>query len=347
LRGVVESGSLLAHVPNPFRLLALAAVAAATLAGCSDMGTPLKLQAQAELSPTSIDFGTVAVSGSATRSVTVGNSGTADLTGNATLVACTEYQLVSGGGPFTIGPGQQLKVVLRFKPSTVGPFPCTLDLGPNCGQVTLAGMGALQNPGAHATVTPGTLDFGFLPIGQPPSLRIFQIFSDGTAPLLVDVVPSCATYTVFSGGGPASLATGTSLTVTVGFTPLAGGTAACAIAIGPGIPDVSVTGDGTTVSYSGDLQTIFLNESCLSCHGYADPNLSGILYLYGSFVNRTSLSYSPALIVKPYDPVNSVLYGKVTNSGQFGPLMPQGGSLIPQAERDKIRTWILEGAHNN
>jgi hypothetical protein len=311
------------------------------------MGAPLKLRAQAELSASSLDFGTVALSGSATRSVTVRNSGTADLVGTAALLTCPDYQLDSGGGPFTIGPGQQLTIVLRFVPSGTGSFPCTLDLGPNCGQVTLAGAGALQNPGAHCTVTPGALDFGNLPTGQS-SFRIFQIFSDGTAPLLVNVVPTCAAYAVVSGGGPASLAEGTSLTVTVEFKPLAGGTSACAIAVGPGCADVSVTGDGTTVSYSTDVRTIFNDRTCLSCHGFVSPGLDGILYTYGNLVNVTSISgYAPALLVKPYDPTNSVLYGKITNSGQFGELMPQGGPQIPQAERDKIRTWILEGAHNN
>lgn len=310
------------------------------------MGAPLKLRAQAELSATSLDFGTVAVSGSATRSVIVRNSGTADLVGSATLLSCPDFQLESGGGPFTIGPGQQLTIVLRFAPSGVGSFPCTLDLGPNCTQVTLAGSGALQNPGAHATVTPGALDFGYLPAGQSRYL-FFQIKSDGTAPLLVDVVPACAGFVVISGGGPASLAPGTTLPVTVGFIPISGGTSACAIAVGPGIADVSVTGDGTTVSYSSELQTIFLNESCLSCHNAPFPGVAGILYSYSSLVNVTSNGYAPALLVKPYDPLNSVLYGKVSNSGQFGPSMPSGGPLIPPAERDKIRTWILEGAHNN
>jgi hypothetical protein len=310
------------------------------------MGAPLKLRAQAELSASSLDFGTVAVSGSATRSVIVRNSGTADLVGNAALLSCPDYQLESGGGPFTVGPGNQLTIVLRFVPSGVGSFPCTLDLGPNCGQVTLAGAGALQNPGAHGTVTPGALDFGNLPTGQS-SLRIFRVFSDGTAPLLVNVVPGCAAYAVVTGGGPASLAPGTTLTVTVEFAPLSGGTSACAIAVGPGVADVSATGDGTTVSYSTDITTIFANRTCLTCHGVPGPGFTGILYSYGTLVGVTSNYSAPALLVKPYDPTNSVLYGRVTNSGQFGELMPQGGPQIPLAERDKIRTWILEGAHNN
>jgi hypothetical protein len=57
--------------------------------------------------------------------------------------------------------------------------------------------------------------------------------------------------------------------------------------------------------------------------------------------------YAPGVRVIPFDLTNSVLYGKITNSGQFGQLMPQGGPLIPQVDRDIIRDWILEGARNN
>jgi hypothetical protein len=75
---------------------AWALVAAAALTGCSDLGEPIRLSAHAELSVASLDFGTVAVSGSATRSVIVGNSGGADLHGSAS-VACSNYSIQSGG----------------------------------------------------------------------------------------------------------------------------------------------------------------------------------------------------------------------------------------------------------
>ena len=83
-----------------------ALVAAVGLAGCSDLGAPLRLVPRPELSVTSLDFGTVVVSGSATRSVVVGNSGNTDLVGFAS-VSCPGYSIESGGGAFSVPPGGQ------------------------------------------------------------------------------------------------------------------------------------------------------------------------------------------------------------------------------------------------
>jgi hypothetical protein len=100
-----------------------------------------------------------------------------------------------------------------------------------------------------------------------------------------------------------------------------------------------VHGVATSVSYAGDIRPIMQNRFCVSCHGWTQTS---------QFVNVTSmLGYAPAVIVKPGDLLNSVLYQKITNTGRFGQLMPQGGPPLPASEIDKFRRWILEGARNN
>ena len=75
--------------------VATVALVALSMAGCSDLGSPLKLLPHIELSPAALDFGTVVVSGATTRSVLVGNSGNAPLNGFA-AVACPGYSIDSG-----------------------------------------------------------------------------------------------------------------------------------------------------------------------------------------------------------------------------------------------------------
>jgi len=323
---------------NDFRLFILVAWLATALSGCSDLGTQPKRLAAPQLSATSLDFGTVAVSDSAFRSFTLSNTGTANLTGSASL-SCPEYELDSGGGPFTIPPGGSVTLVVQFKPGALGTFACTLDLGPNVPQVSVAGAGALQAPGAAGTTAPDSLDFGVLQAGQT-STRTFRIFSVGTAPLLVNVVSTCGAFTILSGGGPATLDPAGSLTVTVQFAPLAGGAQPCGISVGPGVPDVGVTGFATTVSFASDVQPILENWCLLGCHDHFTGSYAGLL--------QTPSAYpAPARIIVPFDPAHSTLYGKISNTGQYGQLMPQGGPMLPQADRDLIRDWILEGARNN
>ena len=329
--------SLRAPMNKPIRIGFWALVAALGVSGCSDLGEPIRLSPHAELSVTSLDFGTVAVSATATRSVIVGNSGGGDLHGTAS-VACPNYSIQSGGGAFTVPPGGQHAVTVAYAPGGTGSSNCQLDLGPDIPAVTLTGAGALQAPGAQCVLSDTTLDFGSGAVGGSQQLG-FTITNPGTAPLILDVVPTCGDFNVIVGGGPSLLAPGGMLNVGVQFVPSVGGPISCTIAVGPGCPDVRVHGFATSVSFASDIRPIFSTRGCLSCHGWTRTSqIVGVV---------SQLGYAPAVIVAPGDLLNSVLYQKITNTGRFGQLMPEGGPQIPLAERDKFRRWILEGALNN
>jgi len=318
------------------RIVLIAILLAST--GCSDLGRPLLPKAQAVLSVSSLDFGTVAVSESSLRDVVVTNTGTGPLSGEA-VVGCPEYIIESGGGPFVVPPGGSRTVRVRFQPNGVGAFPCTLDLGVHTGSVTLSGAGALQAPGAQSFAFPDTLDFGVVAKGESSTLSL-KLFSIGSAPLIVDVVSACGDFIITSGGGPGTVAPGGSLTITLQFAPSTGQGHACSLSLGPGIPEVFLSGFATTVSFGRDVVPIF-QMYCESCHIFSDPSAGY------SVLTVQPISYAPGVRVIPYDLSRSVLYGKITNSGQYGALMPQGGPLIPLADRNTIRDWILEGARNN
>jgi hypothetical protein len=312
------------------------------LAGCSDLGPLVRPKPQAQLSALALDFGTVAVTQSATRSLVIRNLGTAPLDVTPSITG-TNYTLPSGNAPFSVPPNAQWTLHVSFTPGAVGAFAGTLSLGPDVPQVGLTGSGALQNSGAHITVAPASVDFGMVLVGNSAPGG-FQITSDGTAPALINVVSNATGVSVVTGGGPATLNPGDIVNVSLSFAPTAGGPLIGSIATGPGTPDVSVQAIVTTVSFARDVNPIF-TSSCYGCHEWGDPVVANS---YASMVNVvSSLGYFPHVIVKPNDLANSVLYGKITNSGQYGPLMPQGGPLLPVASRNLIKTWILEGARKN
>jgi hypothetical protein len=325
-------------------LVLAAALLAPLLAGCSDLGPLVRPKPQAQLSALSLDFGTVAVTQSASRSLVIRNVGTAPLDVTPSLTG-TNYTLPAGNAPFSVPPNAEWTLDVNFTPGAVGAFPGTLSLGPDAPAVGLTGSGALQNAGAHITVAPTSVNFGVVLVGNSAPGG-FQILSDGTAPVLVDVVSNATGVSVVTGGGSATLNPGDVLNVSLQFAPTAGGAVSGSIATGPGNPDVPVTGIITTVSFARDVNPIFASgvNACSGCHTWGDPNVS---VSYSSIVNAPSQFYPPHVIVKPNDLVNSVLYGKITNSGQYGPLMPQGGPILSTANRTLIRTWILEGARNN
>jgi len=306
-------------------------------AGCSDLGEPLRLVPLPQVSATTLDFGTVAVNGAATRSVVIANTGTADLTGFAS-VTCADYTIDSGGGAYTVPPSTQHTVVVRYHPTAVGTSPCQLLLGAGLPPVDLNGAAALQLPGAQCVLSRPTIDFGALKIGTN-RIDVFTIRNPGSEAAALNVVPTCGAYQVVGGGGAHSLAPGDSLVVTVRFAPTASGAAACAIATGAGFADLPVTGFGYSLTFTADIKPIMENRGCVGCHGWTTA---------AQLVNHASDFYPPNTLVVPFDLSGSLVYRKITGTqGPLGSRMPQGQAPLPQAEIDKFRDWILEGARDD
>jgi HYDIN/CFA65/VesB family protein len=316
--------------------------------GCSDIGRPVLLEGNWDIAVAALDFGSVAVLDSATRKLTVRNSGTSELTGDVTI-SCSEFRVVTGGGRFMLAPGATRDLVFRYRPVTDGASSCQLRLGPGAPPVTLGGVAVLQAPGARCAVEPDSIVFADILVGRP-IYRTLTLRSIGTAPVRVYVQSPCAAFSPLLAGGPRILAAGDSMAVNVVFNPAAGGSFECVLATGPGCPEVRVRGFAATVSFSDDIQRIF-DTHCTRCHGAPDFTPAAYPSLvrtqgYRNLVGVLSYAY-PAHEVNPFDPDGSVLYGKVVNSGRFGPLMPQFGPMLPLAAREKIKAWILEGARDN
>jgi len=314
-----------------------ALAAALCAAGCSDLGEPLHLSAHAELSTGTLDFGTVAVSESASRTVVVGNSGTLDLHGSA-CVACGGFALQSGGGAFTVPPRGEHTVVVVYAPSDTGASSCELQLGAGIPGVTLTGAGALQAQGAKCALSDTTLDFGSGAVGASKQAG-FTISNTGTAALILNVVATCGDFAVVSGGGPATLEPGGTHAVSVQFVPSAGGAISCSIAIGPGCPQVRAHGFATSVSFATDIQPVLTTTCARGCHFF--NRTADIVNVRGSI-------YPNYVLVVPRDPAHSLIYLKITGPpGGLGGLMPEVGLPLTADQIDKFRRWILEGALNN
>ncbi len=322
---------------GPPRWYACVCLAALGLFGCSDLGAPLRLFPRAEVSESALGFGTVPVGGSASRSVTIGNSGEADLHGLA-AVSCAEFAIESGGGAFTVPPGGAHPVVVRYTPSAVQPASCELTLGEGLPPVALAGTGS-PTPVSLCVASVSALDFGLLAVGSS-TFAVFKLYSRGTAAVDVDVVAPCGQVTVVGGGGARSVAPGDSVVVTLLFAPNTGGHFTCTIGTGPGCPDVPVSGDATSVSFASQVLPILNANFCSGCHAILMQQASDL-------VNVPSPGWEPAVRIKPFDLAGSVLYGKITGARQYGTPMPFGSPGLPAAQAGVIRTWILEGAHNN
>jgi hypothetical protein len=78
-------------------------------------------------SPPQLSFGTVDVGASKDLPATLTNGGGGRLVGAISVPSdCVGYQIVSGGGAYSLGRGQSRTVVIRFSPPDSLEYPCIL-----------------------------------------------------------------------------------------------------------------------------------------------------------------------------------------------------------------------------
>jgi hypothetical protein len=106
------------------------------------------------------------------------------------------------------------------------------------------------------------------------------------------------------------------------------------------------------VSYQKEILPIFINQ-CAVCHESDDAPMDlhlDVDHGYDETVNTPAQELRTMPRISPLSPEQSYLYHKINDThrevGGEGSRMPQG-SRLPQAEIDKIRAWILQGALNN
>jgi len=100
--------------------------------------------------PPSLDFGEVTVGTSADAQFVLQNTGPTTMTGSIGE-SCGEFSIVSGGGPFTLAPGDSIPVTVRFAPNYEGAFECVVATGTACGQVVATGTGVESNPAPRSS----------------------------------------------------------------------------------------------------------------------------------------------------------------------------------------------------
>jgi hypothetical protein len=135
--------------------------------------------AQAELAPSTLDFGTVVVGArSAAAPITLRNSGQLPLTVSYALIGAG-FQ-VTGQAPTSIAAGQDEEISIEFRPVANGPVSYPFTLASNSAQpptpVVLTGIGLLL---PFFTASPPSVSFGSVPISSQSPQKIVEIVNAG------------------------------------------------------------------------------------------------------------------------------------------------------------------------
>jgi hypothetical protein len=176
---------------------------------------------------------------SASQTITVRNTGTAS--GFLPLAIGGSF-LMTSHCPSSLAAHSSCSIDVSFAPGQVGPVQGQVATTTQA-QVTLTGMGV-----APVGMSPATLDFGSVTIGNSSAAQAVTITNNQAVPLAVSAIAVSGGYSQ-TNNCPASLAAGANCTVNVLFQPSNKGTIAGALSISSDAPlaaqPVGLTGIGS------------------------------------------------------------------------------------------------------
>jgi hypothetical protein len=219
------------------------------------------IQAGLGIEPTSLDFGSIMLgSTSDPATLTLGNTGSADLVFDTLLLSGTEadeFSIVADDcSGRTLVPEASCTVGLTVTPAAVGSRSAQLDIASNA---ALAPHGvALMATGIQSelALSPQELDFGRVGVGRSEGLSL-SLSNPGTARVAIEGVSGPQAPFERAGGScdvaPFFIEPGAECTLEFRFTPTETGEAGSVLILNTDIPDepevaVSLTGLGTEAS---------------------------------------------------------------------------------------------------
>ena len=252
------------------------------------------------VTPSSLSFGNQAKgTTSATQTVTLTDATSSALGGIAitkTGSNASDFAIQSNtcpASPATLAAGGNCTIQITFTPSTLSAESATLNVaytGTGSPQtVSLTGTGS--TPPAGVTLTPASLNFGSFTEGTPSPAQAFTLVNNSGAATTITSAPSvtgtnAADFVIKSNTCPAvnaTLATGTTCTITIVFTPSVASSESATLSVSdsdPSSPQTSaLSGSGTAPSGA-----VTLSPSTI---GFGNVNLNSTSPAQTATLNNT------------------------------------------------------------
>jgi len=207
--------------------------------------TPGSLTATAS----SLSFGTVQVGNSQTLSETLTNSGGSSLTVTQANVTGTGFSVTGLTLPLTLIPGQSFTFGAIFTPTSGGSATGNIAVVSNASNpnvaISMSGSGEIAG---QLTITPATLSFGSVVVGQSKSMTA-TLNATGSSVMVSSASAGTSEFAVGGPSLPLTIPPGQSASFTVIFTPQASGAASAGASFVSNATNstmqVSLTGSGT------------------------------------------------------------------------------------------------------
>ena len=184
--------------------------------------------------PSSINFGTVPLGTSATKTQTLTNSGTTNVS-IGSVGSGVPFWVTGLTTPMTLAPGASVTFYAHFHPQSAGTASGGLIAlsSANDYRVVVPLSGTVAGSG-QLSIAPATLTFGSVPVGSTKSMTA-TLSATGAG---VTIASDSLTSSEFSVSGlplPLTLAAGQTRSFTISFTPQSSGTASASLSLKTGV----------------------------------------------------------------------------------------------------------------
>lgn len=183
------------------------------------------VQPQISLSPASIAFPSLIVGQSNSKSLTLTNSGTANVSISQATISGTGFSLAGLSLPLTLAPGASSSFSISFAPAAAGAVSGGLSLTSNAPTsplaVALSGTGVAQT--LQVSASPASLSFGNLAVGSTASQSVTLSNTGNSNVSVSQLSVSGSGFTTSGLTLPLTLAAGQTASFSVTFSPTSAG----------------------------------------------------------------------------------------------------------------------------
>jgi Abnormal spindle-like microcephaly-assoc'd, ASPM-SPD-2-Hydin/Protein of unknown function (DUF1573) len=211
-------------------------------------GTGVALQASISATPTSANFGSVAVGSTNSQTIQVTNTGNAVLTITQATVTGTGFSTTGLTLPLSINPGLSSTFNAQYHPAAAGAASGSLTIVSNA--PTSPSLISLTGTGVAATqilsLSANSVSFGNVNTGAS-STQTVTVTNTGNSNVQISQIAASGTgYSLSGAGVPVTLTPSQKLTFSVIFTPTVTGTVSGSVTIAS-----NATGSPATITLSG------------------------------------------------------------------------------------------------
>ena len=278
-----------------------------SLVGCASLGTSPATGSQPQLSanPASARFGDVAVGTRNTQTITLINSGTANLTISQAASSGNGFSITGLTLPLTLLAGQGTSFNVAFAPAGAGSVTGNLSLVSDARNslITIALSGSGMAATSLLTANPSSLSFGNVILGTSSTQTVSLTNSGNSSVAISQINVSGSGFSKSGLTAPLTLAAGQTASLSVVFAPTISGSTTGSVSV------VSNATNSPAIGLSGSGVQSIAHSSTLNWHPSASTVVGYNIYR-GTQTGgpHTKLNASPVSATTYTD--NSVLAGQ-------------------------------------